>query len=167
MNSCSISSTGRRQTVPIHSLHIQVSQGGLRIPDRGVFTALQVPPRCGSCSGSAGSLAQSRRFLCPDSERCGVETALRRQLPTATIISGCAWVDVSTVAKGRLLVQYGPVGVLYGMIFFLSDRVAGTTTYPGSSPGPFPTENLKKSLYNSWPISYALEAWTPDRNPIS
>jgi len=37
----------------------------------------------------------------------GVERALRLQLPTATIISGCAWIDATIVEKGRLLTHYG------------------------------------------------------------
>ena len=51
----------------------------------------------------------------------GVEGALRRQLPAATIISGCAWVDASIVEKGRLLTQYGAVGILSGGTFLLPD----------------------------------------------
>jgi len=37
----------------------------------------------------------------------GVEGVLRRKLPTATVISGCSWVDATIVENGRLLTQYG------------------------------------------------------------
>lgn len=63
----------------------------------------------------------------------GVEGALRRQLPTATIISGCAWIDATIVEEGRLLTQYAEVGVLRGTAHALSDRAAGKP-YSGSSP---------------------------------
>ena len=36
----------------------------------GVLIALQDPSRCHIHSGSSGPLAQPRRFLCPNSERC-------------------------------------------------------------------------------------------------
>jgi len=37
----------------------------------------------------------------------GVEEALQHRLPTATIISGCSWADVTVVENGRSLTQYG------------------------------------------------------------
>lgn len=37
----------------------------------------------------------------------GIEAALRRKLPAATIISGCAWIDATIVDNGRLLTHYG------------------------------------------------------------
>ena len=49
----------------------------------------------------------------------GVEGALRRRLPTATIISGCSWIDATIAEKGRLLTQYGTVGILFSAAFFL------------------------------------------------
>ena len=51
----------------------------------------------------------------------GVERALRRQLPTATIISGCTFIAATIVEKGRLLTQYGTVGPLFGTTPFLFD----------------------------------------------
>ena len=41
----------------------------------------------------------------------GVEGELRRQLPAATIISCCTWVGTAIVENGRLLTQYGIVGI--------------------------------------------------------
>jgi len=66
----------------------------------------------------------------------GIEGALRRQLPAATIISGCAWIDATIVEKGRLLTQYGGVGIPSGGTFLLPDQAAGAP-YLGSSPPPW------------------------------
>jgi len=49
----------------------------------------------------------------------GIEKTLRGQLPTATILSGCAWIDATLVEKGRLLTQYGKVGIIFSMVFIL------------------------------------------------
>ena len=52
----------------------------------------------------------------------GIEGALRRKLPTTTIISGCAWVDATIVEEGRLLTQYDAVGIVFGVRFLLLDQ---------------------------------------------
>lgn len=63
----------------------------------------------------------------------GVERELRRELPTTTIISGCAWILSTTVEKGRSLQQRGTVGVAFGAAFTLSYWTAGKNRF-GSSP---------------------------------
>ena len=77
----------------------------------------------------------------------GVEKALRGKLPTATIISGCSWVDATVVEGGTLLTQYGPVGVSFGtalvpVLFIIPQEHLTLGTHPiqdGTSEG----ESLK------------------------
>jgi len=45
----------------------------------------------------------------------GIEGALRHRLPTATIISGCAWIGAVIEDKGRLLTQYGDEQLALGV----------------------------------------------------
>jgi hypothetical protein len=74
-----------------------------------------------------------------------VEGALRRKLPTATIISGCAWVDATMVENGRLLTQYGPVGVSFNRRVLVLCR-RNTSLWELI---PFSMENPRKSLLDS------------------
>lgn len=77
----------------------------------------------------------------------GIEGALRLRLPTATIISGCAWIDATIVEEGRLLTQYGPVGILFSATFFLlNERQEHLTLGVHPLPDGNPEEESLKLL---------------------
>jgi hypothetical protein len=101
---------GCRPAVPVHCMHIQVSED-FSVPTvclwlyRALPDVISTPDLLGPLLDHGDSFVLIQNGV-------GIEKELRHKLPTATIISGCSWADATIVEKGRSLTHRGRVSHL-------------------------------------------------------